>query len=96
MVSGRSIAPWSESNVTLNVTLADSACSDGWTDPPGRSHPVEKVTLAPNGAGVWSLPYRFGGADLSLSHRRPWRARCPPGRLSRSPDPDVNSRIDHE
>jgi hypothetical protein len=34
VVSGRFISAWSESNVTLNVTLADSAWSHGWTGAP--------------------------------------------------------------
>ena len=54
MVFGLSIPLWSESNVTLNVTLADSAWSHGWTDPPRGTNSVENVALAPNGAGVWT------------------------------------------
>ena len=54
-------------DVTCNVTLADTAWSHGWTESPGRTHPVEYAAARTNGAGVWTWMTRFGGADL-LSH----------------------------
>ena len=44
-----------------------------------RSHQI--------GAGVWTISVPLWRSRSGESPRRPWRARCPPGRLSRSPTP---------
>ena len=44
-----------------------------------RSHQI--------GAGVWTISVPLWRSRSGESSRRPWRARCPPGRLSRSPAP---------
>ena len=85
MVFGLSIPPSSESNVTLNVTLADSAWSHARMDSPGRSYPVEMRQGHQMVQGCGHEMYRLRRSRFAESPRRPWRARCPPGRLSRSP-----------
>ena len=44
-----------------------------------RSHQI--------GAGVWTISVPLWRSRSGESSRRPWRARCPPGRLPRSPAP---------
>jgi hypothetical protein len=39
------------------------------------------------GARVWTISVPLWRSRSAESSRRPWRARCPPGRLSRSPAP---------
>jgi hypothetical protein len=72
---------WDSSFPRLDVE--GSCCGPGIRHVHGA--PQWRRATSPMVHGCGHVPYRSGGADLNGSPRRLWRARCPPGRLSRSP-----------
>jgi hypothetical protein len=54
---------------------------------PGRPKRPQLRRPHQRGAGVWTISVPLRWSRSGESSRRSWRARCPPGRLSRSPAP---------
>jgi hypothetical protein len=72
-------------DVTSNVTLTHTTWSHGRMRPAHKAHPIEYASVDSTSACVWTWMTRSGGADLLSDPGARWRARCPPGRRSRSP-----------